>query len=31
MNIFVQYLLVAISVFVIFTLIASYMNGSFSF
>ncbi len=29
MNIFVQYLLVAISVFVVFTLIVSYMNGSF--
>ena len=29
MNIFVQYLLVAISVFVIFTLIVSYMNGNF--
>lgn len=29
MNIFVQYLLVAISVFVIFTLIVSYMNDSF--
>ena len=29
MNIFVQYLLVDISVFVIFTLIVSYMNGSF--
>lgn len=31
MNIFVQYLLVAIGVFVVFTLLVSYMNGGFSF
>ncbi len=29
MNIFVQYLLVAIGVFVVFTLLVSYMNGGF--